>query len=114
LTFCIPASLLEEAKERSNKEKFLLIITQVKEVGVIRDSSLGPKLLPPSPDSVRLFLHVFLVGAKDDSAITNIDWMHCCSAVAHKMDEEPVLGHVYASCGVLCTQELGKASSAAD
>jgi hypothetical protein len=83
--------LVAEAKERSNKEKFLLIITQVKEVGVIGDSSLGPELLPTSPDSVGLSVYAFLVGVKDDSAITsNINWM-LSSAVDHKMDAETAL-----------------------
>ena len=67
----IPASLSVEAEERS-KEKLSVAIAQVKEVGVIGDSSFGSEGFPLSPDPIVLFVGVFLSGVKDDSAVCSI------------------------------------------
>ena len=67
----IPASLSVEAEERS-KEKLLVAIAHVNEVGVIIDPTFGSEGFPLSPDPIVLFVGVFLSGVKDDSAVRSI------------------------------------------
>jgi hypothetical protein len=64
LSFCNPASLYVEAKERS-KEKLSGIVTPVNEEGVVVDY-LGAVQFPSVPVMVILFVRILLPGVKDD------------------------------------------------